>query len=491
MRLLLLVLLAAGLPLQAAPAPTALPASLRARLQAVVDDPALATGFAGAIVVAAGRRAEADRQAGQFGLVPYDGAARPELFAHHADKVFTPASNLKLVTVAAALSRLGPDHRFTTRVLGPPPVNGRVSDLWLVGGGDPSLGYDDLESLADQVAAAGVTQVTGRVYGDASRYSGRYGYGWAVDDLPWYYGAEVSALTLGRNLVNLVVRPAAAGEPARVSVEPTGAPVQVESNAVTATAGSANSIDFDRDLDSSVMRVGGSIAADRETPLSQRMAVHRPARYAAEVFSAKLRAAGVSVAGEAAEGAPPGGARELATHLSAPLGELVGWLLKYSDNLYAELLLRELGVQSGRPGTSSAGVEAVVEYLREKQISTTGLRMTDGSGLSRYNLIAPRTLAGVLRAMAFSPHRQVWFAALPVAGEDGTLSSRMRGTAAAGRVNAKTGFISNHTGLSGYVTTRGGDLLIASTIWNHFTSPTAESRRCHDAFFTALAEWDR
>lgn len=474
-----------------APPPAALPASLTARLTHALDAPALATGFTGALVVAAGTRSDAALQQRQFGLLPYDDGQRPELFASNADKAFTPASNQKLLTAAAALDVLGSDYHFRTAVVAPAePRDGTVEALTLVGGGDPSLAYDDLTNLARAVKAAGVTAVSGDIFGDGSRYPGLYPEGWTTDDLVWYYAPEVTALSLARNHVDVLVMPTTAGRAAKVWFSPANSYVQLAADVLTTRAGGARELHYDRPPDSPRIIVSGTIPAGGDTA-SEGVSIGAVEAYAATVFRDALVAAGVTVKGQARAGTAPPHPVELAQHASPALGELLQRLLKRSDNLYAELCLRELGVAAGGRGTVEDGLRAVREFLERHQISQAGLRLADGSGLSRYDLVTPRTIAGVLRTMAFHRERVSFFDALPLAGVDGTLRLRMVGTAANRRVRAKTGYLSNHTALSGYVTTRGGDLLIAATLFNHFLGPTREAREAHDAFFAALADWRR
>jgi D-alanyl-D-alanine carboxypeptidase/D-alanyl-D-alanine-endopeptidase (penicillin-binding protein 4) len=474
-----------------APAPS-LPDPLRTRLDAVLDDPSLARGFTGAVVVAAGTRpTEAVRQ-GLFGLAPYLGNARPELYARNADRSFVPASNLKLFTTAAALDRLGADHTFATWLFAAPlDAEGGVPALYLVGGGDPSLGHAQLRQLAQNARAAGLRKVRGPVVGDGSRYRGLYPNGWTVDDLVWYYAPEVTGLCLNRNQVDIAVGPGAAvGEPATVSVTPAGRHVRIRNEVRTTAAGQPLAVQFVRAEATGEIVLRGAAPLGQK-PISEGVAVIDTPAYAASALIDALRAEGITVAGEARQGLAPGGARELARVESPALGVLIQRLLKRSDNLYAEVLLRELGRAYAGEGTVAAGVQGVLAFLQRSGIGADGVRLSDGSGLSRYNLVTPYAVAGVLRAMAQHPHREAWFAALPIAGVDGTLANRMKGTAAERRVRAKTGYLSGRTSLSGYITTQGGDLLIASTLFNHYQAPTDTARGLHDRFFVALSEWTR
>jgi D-alanyl-D-alanine carboxypeptidase/D-alanyl-D-alanine-endopeptidase (penicillin-binding protein 4) len=466
---------------------SSLPAGVRGQLDGVMNSSRLSSGVTGALVLAAGTRPAASSTRGVFGLLPYDPAERPELYSHNAEHSFTPASNAKLMTTAAALDILGPDYQFTTRVMAPAaPQDGTVGELWLVGGGDPSLRIDDLDKLVAAVKAAGVRHVTGGIGADGSRFHDAKPRGWTDDDTLWYYGPEVHGIALERNEVDVTVSPGDAGGPARVTMDPENGYVRIEGVINTVAAGGGASLSWDHAPSRHALVIKGHVP-EGSGGFTQGMAVPDVPLFCATVFRDRLKVAGVSVDGAPRAGVAPAGAVEVAKHDSKPLSVLVRRLLKESDNLYAEMLNREVGVHTGGDGGAAAGVKAVQEFLDRAGISTAGLHLTDGSGLSRQDLVTPRTLAGVLRAMACGPQRDTWWRALPIAGVDGTLSERMKNTPAAGNVRAKTGTISGRTALSGYVTTADGDLLIVSTIFNGFTCGTAAARALHDAVFVDLA----
>jgi len=467
--------------------PGPLPPETRAVLRDVLDDPQLADGFAGALVVALGKQPDDALHDGTLALLPYDGGSRPELYAAQADKLLAPASSAKLFCAAAALDALGSGHTLLTEVVGSVPgADGFVPDLWLVGGGDPSLGYEDLANLTEQLVAAGVRRV-GRLWGDAGRYGEPFGDGWSVDDLPWYYAPEVSALTLARNHVDIYVAPGPApGQPAKVWCDPANAYVRWDNRVVTGEQGGPTDVVFGRGVGAETIELSGTIAVDRTQSRTSGMAIWNVPRYAATVLATKLRARGVTVDAIDVGAAPPGAAA-LASHRSEPLRQLLVRLLKNSDNLYAELLLREVGHATAGHGTATGGLHGVRAFLLRHGFDPASIRLYDGSGLSRYTLVTCRSLCAVLRAMAFHKERDAFYAALPIAGVDGTLGRRMRETAAAGRVRAKTGSYSHHTSLTGYVPTRGGDLLAVATIWNHCLAEPSALRALHDRFFVALA----
>lgn len=466
----------------AAPAPDALPPAVTQRLRAVVEAPELSQGFVGAVVQALGRRAAGPL----FDLLPFDSLARPELFAHNADRCFCPASTFKLLTSAAGLDALGPDYRFTTRLLARAPLDGRVSTLYLVGGGDPSLGYAQLRQLVAQLRAAGVRRV-GQVAGDGTRYRDRYPEGWTVDDTTWYYGAEVSALALERNEVDVTLAAGEVGEPVKVTLEPANTYLKIRPNVTVVARGPTPELTWERQTATPTFVVRGKLPAG--TRRSEGVAVQKCERYAAHVLTSLLRAAGVVVEDLPLTLAAPSYAVELAKVESPPLSALLERLLKHSDNLYAEMLLRELGVATTGIGDLESGHEGLQRFMVVNGIDYEGLRATDGAGLSRYDVLSPRTLAGVLRVMAAHPDHDLWYRCLPIGGVDGTLARRFKGTAGAGNVHAKTGYITARTSLAGYVTNTRGETLAAVTMFNHYSASTSTARGLHDRFFVTLAEW--
>lgn len=479
--------------------PQRLPLETQQEVSALLRRPELRPARLGILVEALGTCAPKGRLEERWALQPYAGGSpHPVLLAREADKAFLPASNMKLLTGAAALAQLGGDFRYETQVRADSGIDsqGRLEgDLFLCGAGDPSLDYEHLDDLADQLKAQGLREVRG-VVGDGRLFPGpAWGDGWSWDDMPWYYSMEINALSLGRNQVEVVVRPAEQpGQLVQVEIRPANNYVQVINRAVTIPAGGRSTLVLDRPWGHFEILVFGKLPCGSK-PLSQGCSVPAPALYAATVLTAKLRERGITVSRPpraepvSPDSASPGQQppRVLATVRSAPLRELLARLNKHSDNLYAELFLRTLGQYHGGTGTVQQGREAVVAFLRGLGLDTSALRVADGSGLSRFNLVSPRLLVGVLRAMAFHREASAFYASLPIAGVDGNLASRMKGTPAAGNVHAKTGYLSQVSTLSGYVTTADGHLLAVSVLTNNFTCATSQMRDLQDQIFIRLA----
>ena len=471
-----LLLLALAAPAAADPAP----AVLRRALRPIVERPELAAGFWGIEV-----------RSLRSGAVLY------ELNAMHA---FRPASTLKLVTTAAALDAYGPDARLRTTVetAGRLDALGRVlGDVYLVGRGDTCLSarFDPgrpaaaFEEMADALVAAGVRRIEGRLVGHDGAFAGeRRGSGWTWEDLVWGYGAEVSALSWNDNLVELTLAPGErAGDPALADQSPQTPLLEVESTVVTGPAGSVEDVRLVKEPGSRRVLLSGTLPLGGSW--DGRVAVPDPARFAAEAFASVLRAKGVRITGGVATSreALPADARVLAQHESRPMGELVRVVNKESQNLHAETLLRLVGLKQKGEGSVARGHEAVRELLGRLGVPGEGWGLSDGSGLARTDLVTPHGLAGLLVAMDRHPQAAAFRESLPVAGRDGTLARRMVGTAAEGRVTAKTGTLALANALAGYVTTARGDRLAFAIVVNNHEGRSREAVSALDAIAVALA----
>ncbi|MBU6427994.1 MAG: D-alanyl-D-alanine carboxypeptidase/D-alanyl-D-alanine-endopeptidase, partial [Cyanobacteria bacterium REEB65] len=351
----------------------------------------------------------------------------------------------KILTTACVLSLLGPEATIATKVETAGKIRGHELDgnLFLVGGGDPSLNDHALADLASQVKAAGIDRVTGAVIADASAFRPveEYPPGWSDDDLSWYYAPPISSL-------------------------------EIDEDQVTAAARIG------------VPNPGGDDASPGIQPSSDQAFPH-PASYAAWRFTKALEAAGIQVLSEQ----PPAAARTalperiLATHQSASLTTLVRRTNKPSNNLFAELLLRQLALiaKDGPWLPSDTLGRALATEKTWLDFSTGSCRLVDGSGLSRYDLLTPRQLAKVLLRMR---NDRAFVDSLPIAGVDGTLAHRLCHTAAAGKIRAKTGSMSGVSTLAGYV----GDSWILVFMDNGHVGPLGPVRKIEDAICLALAK---
>jgi serine-type D-Ala-D-Ala carboxypeptidase/endopeptidase (penicillin-binding protein 4) len=365
-------------------------------------------------------------------------------------------------------------------------------DLVLQGGGDPVLTTEGLAELADRVKATGVRSVSGKLLVDDFRFDAeRLGSGWNSDDEPYYYSAQISALSVNRNVLTVTVTPGAeAGTPAVVRVEPVPDYAHVTSTATTGAPGSTSRVDVTRERARNEIRVRGSVPAGGE-PASDKVTVEEPELYAGALFRKLLAERGVRIAGEMERRKTTEGAVEVAARESEPLSGIAAKLNKPSDNLVAEMLLKELGYRVKGTGSASAGSDVVEAWLKEIGVATGGVKVNDGSGLSRMDLVTGRAISEMLVHASKQPWKDPFLASLPIGGVDGTLRNRMKGTAAEKNVRAKTGTLLHVTALSGYVATAGGEPLVFSILINGYPGPSTGptgSKRIEDLIAVALAE---
>jgi serine-type D-Ala-D-Ala carboxypeptidase/endopeptidase (penicillin-binding protein 4) len=431
------------------------------------------------------------------------------LYSRNADRLFLPASNMKLFTAALALERLGPEYRLTTRLVRTP-----AGDLILVGGGDPSLSgraypyqkdtpkpnpLQAIEKFADQAVAAGILRVDGDIVGDDQFYPwAPYPPSWTAEDLIGEDGAPVSALTVNDNVITLAIHPAArAGELASISLEPAIEYYAVDNQVITVAGEKEARIRVTRLQGTRQILVWGSMplagAAVREN-----LAVDDPALFAACALYDALLRRGIAVRGRplarhrsVSEDPWPAEGEVIATRTSPPMLEMLQVIEKVSQNLHAELMLREVARVTRGTGTRESSLTELAGWLASIGIKNEEWRAEDGSGLSRNDEVSPRAVTRLLTYMAASKNRAAWVSLLPVGGEDGTLEHRLccvSDTSAAKQVRAKTGSLTRAVALSGYADSRTRGRLAFSILVNNFSAPQADVRAWVDRIALALVE---
>jgi D-alanyl-D-alanine carboxypeptidase/D-alanyl-D-alanine-endopeptidase (penicillin-binding protein 4) len=437
---------------------------------------------------------------GTWGMLVQSLKSGETLFAWNPQKLLLPASNMKLVTLAAAASHLGWDYTYRTTLLANGSISGGVlaGDLIVVGSGDPSIGAspDTLGAWAEQIKARGIRAITGRVIGDDNAFEDEgLGFGWSWDDLPDEYAAGVSALQYNESTVRLTIVPGPrAGDWAGVSLQPGDSGLTVDSSLTTSASGTPASIIAKRLPGSSRVEARGTVPL-AGTPMTRLLSVDNPTQFFVSAFRAALIAHGVDVRGPAVDvddiRDPPARSDTAAiVHRSAPLSTLALRLMKDSQNLYAETFLKTMS--AGRPATAAAGLAAAQATLQTWGVSPDSLIYRDGSGLSRYDYVTAQALVTVLTHVERQPTLKGPFeASLPIAGRDGSLASRMKGTPAEGKARAKTGSMSNVRSLSGLVTAADGEELVFSILANNFETPPATITGAADAIVVRLAQFRR
>ncbi len=429
------------------------------------------------------------------------------LYRLNATKLVMPASNMKIVTLAAAAERLGWDYTFETKLLAAGPVEHGVikGDLVIVGSGDPTINGRSgdptavFEDWAARLHEAGITAVDGSIVADDRAFDAEsLGAGWSWDYLVYGYAAPVSALQYNENVAEIVVRAGSdVGRAAVVSVRPDGSGLEVNNHVLTVAAGGTATLEVRRLAGSDHVDVAGGVPLGG-TESVRTVAVDNPARFFARAFKAVLVRNGVRVRGDGVairslDTVPDlSVATTVLSRRSEPLSEIAKVLMKVSQNLYAETLVKTLGLRAGA-GTTEAGDKVVQDVIESWGVEPGSYVLVDGSGLSRYNYVTPETIVQILRHVYMDPrHRAPFIDALPTGGlEGGTLARRFRGTRAAGNVHAKTGSIANVRALSGFVQTTDGEPLVFSIIANNFTQPQGTIDATTDLAVERLANFTR
>jgi D-alanyl-D-alanine carboxypeptidase/D-alanyl-D-alanine-endopeptidase (penicillin-binding protein 4) len=437
------------------------------------------------------------------------------LYAWNAGKAFRPASTLKLVTTAAALDAYGPDARLRTTLETAGRLDGLgriLGDVFLVGRGDPNLSARfskgrptaAFEAMAEALVAAGVRRIEGRLVGHEGAFApDRRGSSWTWEDLAWGHGTEISALSFADNLVEAALAPGErVGDPAVLQLVPDAGCLDVVSSVTTtevraqATGQAASDDDEDDDVNELILlREPGSndVRLTGKLPLggewNGRLAVADPASCAAAVFASVLEAKGIQVvSGVATSRAPlPGDARVLAAYEGVPMAEMIRVVNKESQNLHAEMLLRLVGLKLKGEGSAARGHEAIAEVMKRLGVDDAGWGLADGSGLARTDLLTPHGLVALLAAMDRHSHAAAFRDSLAIAGVDGTLEKRMRGTPAERRVLGKTGTLQLANALAGYVTTTRGERLAFAVFVNNHATRGREAVAAIDRIAAALA----
>ena len=449
---------------------------------------------------------------GLWGLLVVDAVTGETLYQKNADKYFVPASNMKLLTTALALDTLGSDYRFRTTI----ETNGTVSaqgklsgDLILVGRGDPNLSnrkfpYETKEEfegpperalaeLADMVVASGVKEVSGDVVGDDSYFPyERYPDGWEIDDMVWDYGAAISAIVVDDNTVTLTLTAGEKpGDAVQAVVEPTELEFVVRNEVTTAGAKDKPDLRLTREPGANTVVVTGTLPA-KSSPRKLVLAIQEPARHAAALLGKLLIDRGVKVDGTARAQHDPdpgeGTRTVLAEHLSIRLGDSVKLVNKISQNLHAEVLLRAAARQSGRWTDPEDLWKFPQQFYAKVGIGPDDVVQTDGSGLSRHDLVTPRAFVELLQYAQKQPWFADYYASLPVSGVDGTLTERMKEPSIAGRIHAKTGSVSHVRSLTGFADTAGGRRLIFSFMSNNEQVKNHELYDALDGLCQAMIE---
>lgn len=451
----------------------------------------------------AGRLSRPEVRRGRVGVKIVSLNSGKTVYEQDGDKYFMPASNMKNFTVATAMEKLGPDYRFVTRVFAGslPDANGTIKgDLRVLGGGDISIStaffgttptdpetyYKGIDRLVDAIARAGVKKVDGNIVGDESYFKGFYiPPTWEWDDLQWDYGAEVSALPINDNAVDIKVTPSKDRGPCIVSISPPNTLFRVINTCVTTAIPSERRLTVNKTIDRNILEVSGTMPPD-DKGFAGSITVTHPAELFVAILKQRLEKRGIEVRGVSklrdSDSELYSSQKQLTTLESVPFAEIAAKTMKPSQNLYTETILRVLGevefakisptlgpciTGCVRADSSDLGIGIVKDFLGSIGIPTDAVVQHDGCGMSRHDQVTPNSIVALYMYMAKqSRNAQAWRDSLSIGGEDGTLRTRFKGTRAAGNIRGKTGTIDQVSALSGYMSTAGGEPVVLSIIVN-------------------------
>ena len=466
-------------PPPAPPKPSEAVQRLQAEIEATLNDPLLASSNVGVKIVSL--------------------ETEEVLYEKDAEKLYHPASTMKLITAATALIKIGPNHRFHTSLYTDYLEDGQiVGNIYLKGGGDPVFNSNDLEKMAEKLVEMDMKDLQGDIVVDETYFDAvRWGKGWMWDDGPiGGYFSHLSALTINRNGVRVRIAPGTeVGNPVSVHLDPPTQHMKIINEAITVEASKKVRVKMKRKsepADENVLMIDGAMAIG-QTEMNRHVDVLDPALYCGTLMQEMLAERGVTLQGKVRYGEVPEEATEIATHVSPPLSRILWEMNKPSDNLIAELLLKTIGAEiKGRPGTGQKGVQAINEFLIEIGMDSADYAIADGSGASRYNLVTASLLTELLIYM-FQDFTVMpeYLASLPVGGVDGTLAWRMRGMSAKGVLRAKTGTLRGVTTLAGYTTTTDGETVAFSILVSNYIGSANPRRGLQDKIGDILTRFSR
>ena len=448
-----------------------------------------------------------------WGILIVDPERGDTLYSRNAGKLFMPASNQKLVTGAVALSLLGPDYQFSTAFAARGPVEGGVlrGDLVVIGRGDPTMSnslrtdvMQAMRAIPDSLRAHDVRYISGRLQRAGDVFPDAWhGFGWGWDDFDAAYSAGVDELFFNEGFFevtlragqregsrpSLTIKPDIGFPSVRSLVTTVRRPDSVRAGNGTSSSPRVRGPSATMDSASNLVTVTGQMYVGDSTTIG--VAYRDPGLAYLYALRKTLSDQALTIEGGLDPRIPRDTAAATLDTLfvlrSPPLREILPALEKPSQNQIAEILFKTLGLERAGVGTADSGRAVIERQLIAWGLAPTSFAVRDGSGLSRHDYIAPEAIVRILDTMRRSPNYEVFKASLPIAGVDGTIRNRMRGTAAAGNVHAKTGFVDKARSLSGYVTTADGRVLIFSLLCNNWTTSSREVDEVADAIAVRLA----
>jgi len=423
----------------------------------------------------------------KFGVKIHSLKRDKTLYSIHSDRLFVPASNIKILTTAMALKKLGPDYRFKTSLYATEPMDGEHlrSDIYIKGFGDPNLVSEQMWLLVNELKNLPLREIRGDIIADESFFDNyrrvkTWNKKWGVEA----YNAPLGALSFNFNTVTVHVTPGKKiGDRPIVVVDPDIEFIRVENRARTVSNSKRSRLIVNRidRGDHNEVTISGVLSVNhlRETYY---LNITKPAYYAARVFKEYLHQAGIKVTGNVRVGAIPNNAYELSSHESMPLSLILRGLNKFSNNFVAEQILKTIGAEIyNPPGTTQNGLRAMQKYMQSLEYKPEEFSILDGSGLSRKNRISPDQIVSVLQDMYIDLRVYPEFiSALGVMSRDGNVLKRMNGNKDAERARVKTGTLNSVSALSGYFQSADGEQFAFSILMNGLKCSNRQAKRLQD-----------
>jgi D-alanyl-D-alanine carboxypeptidase/D-alanyl-D-alanine-endopeptidase (penicillin-binding protein 4) len=427
-------------------------------------------------------------------------------YKRNEDKLFNPASNMKLITTSAGLILLGSEYKFSTSIYINGTLDGSIlkGNLIIQGGGDPTISrrfyngniFKVFNDWADSLLSKGIDEIDGNVIGDDNLFDDEgLGKGWAWDYESYWFSAPSSAISFNDNCVDISVTIDPATGKSKINSLPDTKYITLVNN-VRVSKDTATSIDVYREKGTNIINVFGTIR-EGEDSVKTFATVNNPTQFSMVVLKDILEKKGIKVTGYAADIDDVeklidySNIKHLFNYYSPPLKDIIKVINKSSQNFFAEQLLKTIGLEKEGYGTTENGVKAISNVLKEMGINPESLVMVDGSGLSHLNLVTPKHIVSLLSYLFKSKHFIPFYNSLPISGVDGTLGKRMKGTRAENLVRGKTGFLNYGRSLSGYTYTADNEPVVFSIISNNFTVPVKLAENIQDLVCLRLVNFKR
>ncbi len=440
----------------------------------------------------------------QWGVVIQSLETGEYFYKRNENKLFIPASDLKLFTTAAGLFLLGPDYRFSTNIY----INGNIDgsildgDLVIEGRGDPTISgrfynnnmFKVYEDWADSISAMGIDEITGNIIGYDDDFDDKpFGKGWPWDLESYWFEAPSGPISFNDNVVNINVT--TDSNQAVISMLPDVNYMVISNNVQVVDGDSASNIDVYRERGTNLVNVFGTIHIGDS--VQTYVTVNNPTQFSMVILKNILRKKGIEVKGypididAASVPITLNQIKKIFTYYSPSYKEIIKVINKNSENFFAEQLIKTIGLEEKDYGSIDDGIEAMRNLLQEMGINPDNMVIADGSGLSRLNLVTPKQIISLLNFMYKSKYFIPFFNSLPIAGVDGTLGKRMKNTKAANKVRAKTGYLDGVRSLSGYAYTGDNEPVVFCIIANNFLVPYKLVDNLQDLVCIRLANFKR